>query len=128
MEEPLNTTVPVPLLKMPLFVKFPATFNVAGAVKVPETVTPLKFVAEEPAIELVPLNVTVLVATPALKVPLLVQVPATLKLPVGAVNVLLIVTLLNELVLEPEIVVVPPKIVVPDPAFNIPLLARLPLI
>jgi hypothetical protein len=91
-------------------------------------VIPLNVVDAEPAIELVPLKVTVFVAAPLLKVPLLVQVPATLMLPVGAVKVPLMVTLLKALTLDPEIVVVPPKIVVADPAFSVPLFTRLPLI
>ena len=115
-----------------MFVKLPARLRVAGEVNVPapEIVIPLKLVAALPAIELVPVKVTVFEATPLVKVPLLVHVPATLKLPAGAVSALLlfIVTLLKELVLDPEMVVVPPNMAVADPEFNAPLFARLPLI
>ena len=120
--------MPEPWLKVPLFVKFPAKLRIAGALSIPVIVIPLKVVAVVPAIELVPLKVTVFVATPRLKVPLLVQVPATLKLPTGAVNIPAIMTLLKELVLEPEIVVVPPNVAVAVPVFNVPLFIRFPLI
>ena len=127
-DEPLNTTVPDPLLKVPLLVKSLETFNVDGALSVPLIVMPPKFVALDPLMLVVPVNV--IVPPLLLKVPLLVQLPATLKLPEGAVNVLLllITTLLNELTLEPDIAVVPPNVTVEDPALSVPLFTRFPLI
>ena len=93
-------------------------------------IIPLKLVAALPATELEPLKVMVLAAAPLVKVPLFVQIPATLKLPAGAVSELLlfIVTLLKELILDPEMVVVPPNVTVADPEFNTPLFVKLPLI
>lgn len=129
---PLNTTVPELFIKVPLLVKLPARLRVAGDVNVPtaEIVMPLNVVDDDPVIELVPVKVTVFVSAPLLKVPLFVQIPATLKLPAGAVSELLlfIVTLLKELILDPEMVVVPPNVTVADPEFNTPLFVKLPLI
>ena len=117
-------------MKVPLFVKLRATNKLAGEVSVLDAamVIPPKLVVLVPPMVDVPLNTTV----PALlvNVPLLVQVPATLILVLGAVNELeaLIVTLLKELVLVPEMTVVPPKVTVEEPEFRVPLFIRFPLI
>lgn len=123
----MKTTVPPLLLKVPLFVKLPAIPNeLVGAVSVPDTVTVKKLDWFEPAMVVVPLKLTAPLLL--LKVPLFVQLPATLNVPVGAVRDPEMTMLLNEEVLLPEIVVVPPKVVVAVPAFSVPLLTRLPLI
>lgn len=123
--DPLNTTVPVPRLNVPLLTKLPARLSVAGAFSVPEIVICLKLVVDVPEIELVPLKTTVPLL--CVKVPLLTKLPATFIEPLGAVKVPLITMLLNELTLDPEMAVVPPKMVV-APAFSVPLLTRFPLI
>ena len=123
----MKTTVPVPRLNVPLFVKSLPTLSVAGAlsVPVPLIVMLLKLVAVEPPMVDVPLNTTVPV--PAVNVPaLLVQMPATFILPAGAVSVPVKVRLLNELVLAPDIVVVPAKVTVPVPGVKVPSLTRFP--
>ena len=91
---PLNTTVPVPRLNVPLLAKLPPTLSVVGPFSVPLTVMLAKFVAEDPAMLVVPLNTVV--PPLAVKVPLFVHVPATFNVPEEAVSVLLMVTLLNE--------------------------------
>lgn len=127
-EVPLNTTVPVPWLNVPLFVKLRVRFSVAGALSIPDIVIFAKSVADVPAIEVDPLKTTV--PPLRLNVPLLVKFPATFMLPVGAVSVLavLITMLLKELVLRPEMDVVPPKVVVAEPAIKVPSLTRFPSI
>ena len=122
----MKTTVPVPRMNEPVFVKFPATLSVAGAVSVPDIEMFAKFVVA-PAILVVP--VKVIVPPPLLNVPLLVQVPATLTFPEGAVKVFVlpIVRLLNVHTLVPEIVVVPPNVTVPALAFRVPLFTKFPL-
>ena len=121
----MSSNVPVPATKVPLLVKLPATSSEDGPFKVPEIVMCLKFVAELPAIEEVPLNITVPLVWE--KVPLFVQFPATLKEPAGAVREPLIKILLNEEVLLPLIVVVPPKVTVALPVLSVPLFTKLPL-
>ena len=122
----MNTTVPVPRLNVPLLVKFPETFKVAGAFSVPALMVIFAKFVVNPEILVVPLNT--IVPALALKVPLFVQLPATFKLPDGAVSVLVlpIVRLLNEHALVPEIVVVPPKVTVPKLAVSVPLFIRFP--
>jgi len=56
---PLNTTVPVPLLKVPLFTKLPARLRVAGPFNIPEMVIFFSEGIVDPRIEEVPLNTTV---------------------------------------------------------------------
>ena len=124
-EDPLNTTVPDPLLNVPLLLKLPATFKVVGAFSVPVIEIPEKLEADDPAMDVVPLKT--MVPLLCVKVPLLVKVPATFMEPEDAVNVPLMVTLLNELALEPDTVVVPPKVTVPLPALRVPLFTRFPL-
>lgn len=124
--DPLNTTVPVPRLKVPLLVKLPVKFSVDGPLSVPDIVIFAKSVLDVPEMEVVPLKSTV--PPFRLKVPLFVKLPATFMVPVGAVNVLLMITLLNELVCVPEIVVVPPNVVVAEPAFKVPSFTRFPSI
>lgn len=127
---PLNSTIPDPRTKVPLLVKSRATFRLAGAVSepLPLIVSPPKLVEFEPVIVAFP--VKVMVPPPLVNVPLFVQLPATFRLPEGAVSELLplITTLLNELVLVPEMAVVPPKVTVDEPELSVPLLTRLPLI
>lgn len=122
---PLNTTVPVPRLNVPVFAKLPPTFKVAGPFSVPLMLILLKFVV--PVIVVVPVNPTVPVL--GVNVPLLDQLPPTLSVPGDALSVPVIVTLLKVLVLvEPDIVVAPPNVTVPDEEFNVPpLLIRFPL-
>ena len=122
---PLKTTVPVPRLNVPLLAKLPPTLSVAGPLSVPLMVIFAKLVEDEPAMLVVPLKTVVPLL--ALKVPLFVQFPATFNVPEEAVRILLIVTLLNEQTLEPEIVVLPPNVVVPALAVSVPLFTRLPL-
>lgn len=123
--EPLKTTVPVPLLNVPLLVKLAPTLRVAGEFKVPLMVILLKFEEADPATLDVPLNT--IVPVPAVNVPLFVHVPAIFSGPEGAISVPLIRILFSDEVLDPEIVVFPPKVTVEDPAFNVPLFTRLPL-
>lgn len=122
----MNKTVPVDRLNVPLFVKLPARFNDDGEFSIPDMVMWLKLGVDEPEMLVVPLNT--IVPEELLNVPLSVKLPATFTVPLGAVRVPEIVTLLNEHVLEPLIVVVPPKVTVPEPEFKVPLFARLPLI
>ena len=122
---PLNTTVLLPRLKVPLFVKLPATLIEDGAFNVPLIVIFAKLVVE-PEKVVAPLKTTV--PPFALNVPLLVQLPATFMVAEGAVRILLITTLLKDDTLLPEMVVLPPNVAVAEPAFKVPLFVIFPLI
>lgn len=123
---PLKTTVPPLLLKVPLFVKFPAIPNkLVGAVSVPDTVTVKKLDWLEPAMVVVPLKLTAPLLL--LKVPLFVQLPARFNVVAeGAVNVPVTVTLLRDVALDPEMVVVPLNIAVLVLGAMVPLFTKFP--
>src|SRR5688572_1186461 len=105
-EFPLNTTVPVALLNVPLFVKLPVSVSVFGDVNDPVMVRLAKVVSVLPVMsEDEPLNTTV--PPFALKVPLFTKLFATFIDPEGAVNELLTITLLNDVLPLPVMAVVP---------------------
>jgi len=125
---PLNTTVPVPLLKVPLFAKLPAKLRVAGALNVPEMVTFFKVGTIDPSIEEVPLNTTVPLL--CVNVALLVRSPVKVKEPDGAVKVPVELVILEALTLVelenvPLLVILPATVSVADEPVNVPLLVIL---
>lgn len=130
---PLNETVPVPAVKVPLFVQFPRMLNVAGATKVakPFMITLLKFVVLMlvPSSDVDPVNCVVEV--PGVNVPLLVKFPPISIVVVGAISVLagLITIWLNCVVamLVPVSEELPANVVVPAPTVNAPFTMRLPV-
>jgi len=118
-------------LKVPALTQLPATFIfAAGAVNVLNAAISrlLKEFVLAPVIAVVPSKVTV--PPLAVKVPALIQLPATFMFAAGAVSVLdaAISRLLKELVLAPVIAVVPSKVTVPPLAVKVPALTQLPAI
>jgi len=106
----------------------PVTFMFPmGAVKLPEMMMLLNVSVLLPLIVVVPSNVTV--PPFALKVPELIQLPATFIFATGAVSMLdaAMSILLKELIPLGLIVVVPSKVTVPPFPLNVPALTQLPL-
>jgi len=109
--------------------QLPATFMLPlGAVSVLDAAIPklLKESVLAPVIAVVPSKVTVPLF--ALKVPALIQLPATFISPLGAVRVSAVIMsmLLKEVLLAPVIAVVPSKVTVPPLAVKVPALTQLP--
>ncbi len=122
---PLKVTFPLFGENVPVLFQLPATLKLPNEtpVRLAEIVILLKLDCDVPLKVVVPLKLIV----PLLwvKVPLFTQFPATEVVPLEAVRVPEIVTLLKPVV-EPVMVVVPLKVTIPPLCVNIPLFVQLP--
>ena len=122
---PLKVTFPLLGENVPVLFQLPATLKLPNdtPVRLPEIVILLKLDCDVPLKVVVPLKFIV----PLLwvKVPLFAQLPATEVVPLEAVRVPEIVTLLK-LVAVPLMVLEPLKVTVPPLCANVPLFVQLP--